>query len=104
MVLPPLPQIFTVLNCKPFADGTYRLVADLDVVCFEGAHTPYVVVAVIFICLYPVGVPLGLALVLRANNRVGDLYEAVKDEPGKVHATEEPKLASTKHLAGMYKK
>ena len=48
------------------AAGNLRLVADLDVVCFEGAHMPYVIVAVIFAVLYPVGVPLWLLLTLRS--------------------------------------
>ena len=34
--------------------------ADLDVVCFEGAHMPYVGAAIVFAVLYPLGVPLGL--------------------------------------------
>ena len=42
------------------AAGNLRLVADLDVVCFEGAHMPYVGAAIVFAVLYPLGVPLGL--------------------------------------------
>ena len=50
--------------CGPPPAGSMRLVADLDVVCFEGAHMPYVIIAVIFAIVYPVGVPLGLLVTL----------------------------------------
>ena len=38
--------------------------ADLDVVCFEGAHMTYVIIALVFFVVYPVGVPLGLLVTL----------------------------------------
>ena len=53
--------------------GNLRLVADLDVVCFEGVHMSHSIAAVFFIALYPVGVPVGLLVALTRQRVRGPL-------------------------------
>ena len=40
-----LQAIFSMINCKAFADGNQRLIADLDVICNSEEHTPYALAA-----------------------------------------------------------
>ena len=94
--------IFSLLNCRRFADGNERLIADLDVVCYSDAHMKYAVAASFFILLYPVGVPMTLLYTLRSLK--GDLFEKDPDHPGEMRATVEPKFWSTKHLKSMFTK
>ena len=94
--------IFGMLNCRVLADGKYHLVADLDVICYEGEHAPYQFAAFVFIIFYPIGVPTFLLLSLQYSR--GDLFEDDPDHPGQKRATAEPKKLITKHVATMYKK
>ena len=100
--------IFTILNCRPFPHGEWRLVADLDVVCTDvdghmsPEYAPYVYAALIFIIIIPVGVPGGLFGYLYVRH--DDLFEEDPDNPGEMRPTVEPKHVATKHLSTMYKK
>ena len=95
--------IFTVLNCRPFPNGEERLVADLDVVCWDAEqHMPYVYAALAFIMVIPIGVPGGLFGYLYTYR--SDLFEDDPDQPGALRPTENPKGPATKHLSSMYRK
>ena len=89
-----------MINCRLFADGNYRLVGDLDVVCYSDEHMFYANAAYFFIFFYPVGVPFSMLFVLVRNK--SDLFEVDPDNPGQMRPTEEPKFNTTKHLSGMY--
>lgn len=64
-----------MLSCREFTDGRHRLKGDLDVVCGGEQHAPYELFAKLFICVYPVGVPLLLLIDLLRAKLNGRLYE-----------------------------
>ena len=94
--------VFSILNCRLFADGNFRLFADLDVVCYSDEHMNYAVAAFFYILVYPVGVPITLLITLRSLK--DDLFEDDPEHPGTQRANVEPKFATTKHLSSMYNK
>lgn len=53
-------NVFSLLNCSVLTDKRSHLVADLDVYCWEGEHTPYIAIAALFLFLFPFGVPFFL--------------------------------------------
>ena len=67
-------QIFAVFNCRPMADGLEHLKGDLDVICGTPHHNFYVVIATVFLFIYPAGVPIGLGLVLYRARRSHSLF------------------------------
>ena len=70
---------FSLFNCRIMADGQFHLVGDLDVVCDKDpAHVQAQVIGRIMSILYPVGVPVGLYLVLRRAQLQGILFAKPK--------------------------
>ena len=70
---------FSLLNCTIMADGSYHLVGDLDVVCYEGEHLGPYITGIVFVFLYPVGVPVALLLALKRAQCKGALYQLGED-------------------------
>ena len=70
---------FSLLNCTIMADGSYHLVGDLDVVCYEGEHMGAYITGIVFVCLFPIGVPVQSMIVLKRAQCKGALYELEED-------------------------
>ena len=49
---------FSMLNCRTLTDDQPHLVLDLDVICWQGRHRQFSVIAGLFIAMYPLGVPI----------------------------------------------
>merc|ERR1711865_623984 len=63
-------KIFTIFKCKKIQGITgYLLVEDYDQKCYEGEHMTYMVIGVIFLCLYVVGIPLAMFVLLWRNKK-----------------------------------
>ncbi len=110
--------IFSVFQCTKMADNRFHLVGDLDVICWQGGHIPYVGFAICMCAVYPAGVPIFLLTALRRAKQKGILFEMVEDEDDKerrakmllsqrvnvqVKMIKQPHR-EMKHLASMYKK
>ena len=91
-------RLFSVFKCQSFPgiDGLSLLVADYSIHCHQGIHATFTVVAIVFLILYIVGVPLTMFLLLWRNkqhlhnvesgkhllvkNALGDLYMQYEPE------------------------
>ena len=68
IVLPTVStKLFRVFVCLSFDDGTRFLAVDLRINCDSTLHTTMRLFSAFFIAVYPIGIPLGFFLVLRAN-------------------------------------
>ena len=71
-------MLFLAFQCDTFGFDSYGepatksyLIASLDVECWSGAHTPTIVIAAVFIVLWPVALPVLYALLLfRCRNPI----------------------------------
>lgn len=77
---------FSLLNCTMMADDKYHLVGDLDVVCYEGEHMGSYITGIVFVFLFPVGVPVVLLLALKRAQSKGALYQLGEDGQPKLDA------------------
>jgi len=81
--------VLGVYNCIT-VEGVSYLVADFDLHCFDSNWQAYAGICVIFVLMYPVGIPLVYYLILRRNYKnlrepavilqFGFLYEAYTDQ------------------------
>jgi len=62
-------RIFVSLKCQTIGDEAY-LVADWSVVCWKGEHAEYAAAMGFFACVYVVGIPAGLTLILYLNRHL----------------------------------
>ena len=75
-------SIASMLNCVTI-DSERRLIADLSIQCWEGAHIGFAAGAAVGLVVYALGVPVGVGLVLlfrRKRNRGGDGEEEGGEE------------------------
>ena len=63
-------KIFTMFKCKTI-DGIpgSLLVEDYDQECYKGEHITYMIVGAVFLCLYVLGIPLIMFLLLWRNKK-----------------------------------
>ena len=89
-------NIFSIFKCDLLADGKRHLTSDLTVVCFEGEHINFVIVAIFFMLAYTFCVPIGVFRILYRHfhsKRYGceDLYVPF-DEVTDEHTAEAQRL------------
>ena len=84
--------IFSTFNCDTFDAGEdahgdelpdlYRLHDDLSIDCYEDKHKAFQVYAFVMVVIYPVGVPLAIALVLFcvARRPFADIAAKVRED------------------------
>ena len=72
-------KIFTIFKCKKI-EGIpgWWLVQDYNQQCYEGEHVTYMIVGSIFFCLYILGIPLVMFLLLQRNKKA--LYDVSHPE------------------------
>ena len=72
-------KIFTIFKCKKI-EGIpgWWLVQDYNQQCYEGEHVTYMIVGSIFFCLYVLGIPLVMFLLLQRNKKA--LYDVSHPE------------------------
>ena len=89
-------KIFNVYNCKTIngIDG-HVLAADFAIKCYEEKHSIYLIVAVAFLLVYILGIPLAMFIVLW-RNRDHLHFEHESEELTKKH------LATKARLGGLY--
>ena len=89
-------KIFNVFNCKIIngIDGKV-LTADFAIKCYEEKHSIYLIVAVAFLLVYILGIPLAMFIVLW-RNRNHLHFENESEELTKKH------LAMKARLGGLY--
>merc|ERR1711865_1340557 len=63
-------KIFTIFKCKTIEGipGSL-LVEDYDQRCYEGEHFTFMIIGVVFLCLYVLGIPLIMFLLLWRNKK-----------------------------------
>merc|ERR1711865_613125 len=63
-------KIFTIFKCKTIEGipGSL-LVQDYDQKCYEGEHFTYMIMGVVFLCLYVLGIPLIMFLLMWRNKK-----------------------------------
>jgi len=63
-------KIFTIFNCKKIKGipGSL-LVEDYNQNCYEGEHLTFMIVGIVFLCLYVFGIPLIMFLLLWCNKK-----------------------------------
>ena len=71
----------------PQGVGHSLLVEDMRVACWEGQHAEYAAVAAVCVLVYPLGVPLFLAVKLWRNR---DVIKTVRARPGRLSALSAP--------------
>ena len=57
--------IFSVFSCTTLESGVAYLDADVNIVCYDKQHWKYVGVAIIWLCIVPIGVPAFFIWLLR---------------------------------------
>jgi len=64
-------KLFSMFNCRMFdgIDDKYLLVQDYAIDCNQGEHVSYSVIAVVFLILFIVGVPLVMFILLYCNRK-----------------------------------
>ena len=89
-------KIFNVYNCKTIngIDG-HVLAADFAIKCYEEKHSIYLIVAVAFLLVYILGIPLAMFIVLW-RNRDHLHFEHEDEELAEKH------LAMKARLGGLY--
>ena len=89
-------KIFSVFNCKKIngIDGNV-LAADFAIKCYEEKHSIYLIVAVAFLLVYILGIPLAMFIVLW-RNRNHLHFEHESEELTEKH------LAMKARLGGLY--
>jgi hypothetical protein len=79
------PGVSTIVlnhyNCKSIADHGSYILSDLRVPCYEGDWPTFSYLGILFIIIYPVGVPLFFFILLRVN--VGSALATKRDAQGK---------------------
>ena len=89
-------KIFNVFNCKIINGiGGKVLAADFAIKCYEEKHSIYLIVAVAFLLVYILGIPLAMFVVLW-RNRNHLHFENESEELTKKH------LAMRARLGGLY--
>ena len=90
-------KIFTMFKCKSIEgiDGQL-LVEDYHQTCQTGEHVTYTLLAIIFLCLYVIGIPLGMFFLLwRNKNHLHDesspKHHLIKNALGGMYTQYEPK-------------
>ena len=79
-----------------------RLSGDLRQFCWEGRHLGYAAVAAGFILICPLGVPVGLLLVLRRQKKRGELYSDAEGEGEEAGEAVHPKSHFLKSMFMQY--
>ena len=85
-------KIFSVFRCKSIVgiEGEV-LVADFSIKCYNTTHALYLIVAVAFLCLYIIGIPCIMFLMLWRNRKHLHMKKG-EDEPTKEHSAIKAKL------------
>ena len=74
-------QIFEAFNCQYVGRGMYLLASDTSIECYTNEHALIMVVAVIFMLLYTLGLPvLSIIVLLRLRARI-KMEADMKAEP-----------------------
>ena len=90
-------KIFTMFKCKSIdgVDGQF-LVEDYAQICFIGEHATYQLLAIIFLCLYVIGIPASMFVLLWCNkNHLHDesspKHNLIKNALGGMYSQYEPR-------------
>ena len=90
-------KIFTMFKCKSIdgVDGQF-LVEDYAQICSIGEHATYQLLAIIFLCLYVIGIPASMFVLLWCNkNHLHDesspKHNLIKNALGGMYSQYEPK-------------
>ena len=63
-------HIFRIFDCREIPGTSHlRHKSDLEMICYQGRHIVFVVLAVVFIFLVVIGFPLGVFLILKKNRK-----------------------------------
>ena len=69
-------KCFAFFECdEDFFDGRPFLVSDYQIECYKGQHAAMTPYALVMICIYPIGLPLVLLIILVRANSKNFLYE-----------------------------
>ena len=69
-------KCFAFFECdNNFFDGRPFLVSDYQIECYQGQHAAMTPYALVMICIYPIGLPLVLLIILVRANSTNFLYE-----------------------------
>ena len=77
-------RCFQMFKCSSFHGVAYDVLeADPSMICYQEEHMLYISLSIIFVCLYIVGIPIAMFLVLYRNRK--HLYTKAGEEPTKKH-------------------
>lgn len=63
-------KLFELFGCTSFSDGTSYLISDLSVSCQTHTYQRMVIYGIIFLFIYPIGIPLVYATLLITNRKL----------------------------------